>query len=414
MSGVPIQGQEVSKVHPMVREAAGQSSTVEIFLLLKYQPQRAILQKHEQAYAFRGDFLERRYHQLSADRFSLPAAVRAAGEELEGVVLDIRRAAHTEIADALRAGQGTLEAKLLGLGATRIIRYSVLNLIAATIPSGALNEVASDAGVGAVYPVGRDQLQISTSVPALGVPAFWTAGQTGAGQSVAVIDSGVDSTHPALLGKVISPKVFLDSGKFDSCFADDATSSSDLAGHGTHVAGIIASQGSTDWLSYQGVAKGVTAIYNLKAGYKSSCSGGSTLSHTDVMAAINYAVLSTPVKVINFSAGSAAAHSENDSLSKFFDSIADTYGISFAVSAGNSGSGATTVSAPSTGYNVISVASIDIQGTSATADDTISSFSSRGPTTGGLNKPDIAAPGSSSGGSAGIYSSVIGWIGANP
>ncbi|MFC5219811.1 S8 family peptidase [Streptomyces coerulescens] len=71
------------------------------------------------------------------------------------------------------------------------------------------------------------------------------AGITGTGVSVAVVDSGVDDTHPALAG-IVGPQ-------------QDMTGTAvkrDDTGHGTHCAGVIASQDAT----FRGIAPGATII----------------------------------------------------------------------------------------------------------------------------------------------------------
>jgi thermitase len=58
----------------------------------------------------------------------------------------------------------------------------------------------------------------------------WGTGSTGAGQTVAVVDTGIDAQHPDLLGQVV--------GGYD--FLDDDEDPNDVDGHGTQVAGTIA------------------------------------------------------------------------------------------------------------------------------------------------------------------------------
>jgi subtilisin family serine protease len=74
------------------------------------------------------------------------------------------------------------------------------------------------------------------------VTLAWGA-STGAGQTVAVVDTGVDRTHPDLAGKVF--------GGYD--FVDDDSDPADSDGHGTHVAGTIAATRDND-LGGAGVA----------------------------------------------------------------------------------------------------------------------------------------------------------------
>jgi hypothetical protein len=66
-----------------------------------------------------------------------------------------------------------------------------------------------------------------------------------------------------------------------------------------------------------------------------------------------------------------------------------TYGIFFAASAGNGGP----VSSPGSAYNTTQVGAMDDRNTVSTADDTVATFSSYGPTIAGRSKPDLTAPG---------------------
>jgi subtilisin family serine protease len=68
----------------------------------------------------------------------------------------------------------------------------------------------------------------------LNAPEAWARGARGAGTTVAVVDTGVDLSHPDLLSKLVAGQDFV-AGKTDC-----PTGPQDENGHGTHVAGIAA------------------------------------------------------------------------------------------------------------------------------------------------------------------------------
>ena len=65
-------------------------------------------------------------------------------------------------------------------------------------------------------------------------PPAWARGDTGSGAVVAVVDSGVDLTHPDLSGKLVQGADVTEA-EFQGCAGPQ-----DENGHGTHVAGIAA------------------------------------------------------------------------------------------------------------------------------------------------------------------------------
>lgn len=114
----------------------------------------------------------------------------------------------------------------------------------------------------AVLDLQEDQLlrpSLVESLVAIGAPAAWALGATGATQSIAIVDTGVDKAHPFLTGKVIAEACFstsiTDQSYFSLCPGGQPTATQSGAGlpcadsiagcdHGTHVAGIAAGRGT--------------------------------------------------------------------------------------------------------------------------------------------------------------------------
>ena len=119
------------------------------------------------------------------------------------------------------------------------------------------------AGDPAVVSIQEDQAvppALDTSVPLIGGAAAWAAGYAGAGQMIAILDTGVDSSHPFLAGKVVTQACFSNrgvDGAASLCPGDLGTltgvagageeCSASIYGcsHGTHVAGIAAGLNGT-------------------------------------------------------------------------------------------------------------------------------------------------------------------------
>lgn len=161
-----------------------------------------------------------------------------------------------------------------------------INSVALTAPRSLLELLAKDARVLAIRPQRRLKLNLYGSVEqinARGVELAETVGPaacakerpgvTGAGVTVAVIDSGIHAAHPGLLGRVLQGFNFegslpqREAGVFSVDESDayaEATGASalqDEVGHGTHCAGIIGGDGTgAAGLDLAGVAPGVQMI----------------------------------------------------------------------------------------------------------------------------------------------------------
>lgn len=193
---------------------------------------------------------------------------------------------------------------------------------------------------------------------------------------VAVIDTGIDTTHVDLDGgKVIAWKDFVSS----------KTTPYDDNGHGTHVSGIIAGEGDGNSL-YKGVAPGA-ALVGLKVLDKN---GSGSMSA--VTAAIDWAVTNKSlynIKVINLSLGTSTSSDGTDSTSVAVNNAVDN-GIVVCVAAGNSGPAEYTIGSPGAAAKCITVAAMADVGELGF---NLADFSSRGPTADGRMKPDISSPG---------------------
>ena len=63
-------------------------------------------------------------------------------------------------------------------------------------------------GVDRIWLDGKRELSLDVSVPRIGAPAAWQAGFDGTGVTVAVLDTGIDATHPDLAGKIVEARSF--------------------------------------------------------------------------------------------------------------------------------------------------------------------------------------------------------------
>jgi subtilisin family serine protease len=135
----------------------------------------------------------------------------------------------------------------------------------------AIATVADDTSTAGVDPMRVDQWGLDYAA----FPAVWDCG-TGAGVTVAVIDTGVMATHLDLLGRVVSGPSYLN----NTGVAVAGGGGTDEHGHGTHVAGTVAALAGNG-LGGRGAASDVS-IYAVRvmgptgSGYSSDVARGIT------------------------------------------------------------------------------------------------------------------------------------------
>lgn len=129
-----------------------------------------------------------------------------------------------------------------------------------TIPGGALEALSGNAAVKYISLDPQIRHKLDYTAAAVNASALWTAGWTGVGVGVAVVDSGINA----------SPNLSNIAYKQDFTGVTGPASGSDQFGHGQHVAGIIASNSSVTsdasgpvssyTRSFRGIAPGVNLI----------------------------------------------------------------------------------------------------------------------------------------------------------
>ncbi|MBD0844792.1 S8 family peptidase, partial [Streptomyces sp. TRM68416] len=221
-------------------------------------------------------------------------------------------------------------------------------------------------GIAHVWLDGVRKATLDTSVKQIGAPKAWSAGYDGKGVKIAVLDTGVDTTHPDLKNQVKASKNFT-----------TAPDASDKFGHGTHVASIAAGTGAKSGGKYKGVAPGATVL------------NGKVLDDngfgddSGILAGMEWAA-EQGADVINMSLGGGDTP-EIDPLEAGVNKLSAEKGVLFAIAAGNSGP--ESVGSPGTADAALTVGAVDDK-------DLLADFSSTGPRLGdGAIKPDVTAPG---------------------
>jgi serine protease AprX len=285
-----------------------------------------------------------------------------------------------------RAAAATADA-----GGSIVRRYHRVDGVVASIRPSQLSRITRQAGVTVVPDVAvtvQDAGDGTTRPPAAvfpdatGATALAALGDTGSGVTVAVLDTGIDP-RPDFAGRLIGGVDLTGGG---DPFEDDY-------GHGTFVAGLIAGDGSSSDGEYTGEATGADLVSIKVAG----ADGVTDLA--TVISGVEWAIDNAStygIKVLNLSLGFPPIMSTvSNPLDQEVESAWQA-GITVVASAGNAGPFNGTVLSPGDDPLIITVGALDDQGTADPGDDTMTDFSSVGPTNpDGWEKPDLVAAGRS-------------------
>ena len=179
--------------------------------------------------------------------------------------------------------------------------YQSIPFAAIEVTPEELNRLSRDPLVASIEINRVAKAQLVDSIPMIRADEAHRSGFSGAGQTVAVIDSGVDKTHPFLAGKVVAEACFSASGWCPGGAMDSTAPGSGMpypeapSMHGTHVAGIVAGADST--------STGVAPQAGLIAIRAESDFGFLT---SDILAALEYVFSRRndfPIAAVNMSIG---------------------------------------------------------------------------------------------------------------
>lgn len=307
-------------------------------------------------------------------RPTLPLIVQAAGgSAARGLAADLPGTSGSEVAlPAIQASAVTVDKEETSTF------FEALTASSAPARTAGTSGSALASGVERIWLDGPVRAMDDATNEAVGVPVAWDSGLTGEGQKIAVIDTGIDSTHPDFEGRIAETK---------SCVPDAGPE--DDHGHGTHVASTALGSGAASDGQYAGVAPDARLVVA-----KALAGNGGGLESWIIEC---MAWAAQHADVVNMSLGGLPTDG-TDPMSLALDEISDATGALFVVAAGNWGDqevyfGRTnheTPSTPSTADRALSVGNVMIDSRPFQLDPS----SSIGPRRGDhAFKPELTAPG---------------------
>jgi len=308
--------------------------------------------------------------------------------------------------------EAAAEALVAKLGGTVRLRLRIIDGFSATLPAGAAATLRRSSAILSVtanralkpqsstystaYDPGSDGYSMSMITQLTGARGWWSAGYTGKGVDVALIDSGVVPVQGLSdPNKIVNgPDLSLESQASN-------LRNLDTYGHGTFMAGLIAGRDSTPSAgappsTYLGMAPDAR-IVSLKV---ATADGGTDVSQ--VIAAIDWIVQHRTdnglnIRVINLSYGTNSLQDYGKDPLAYAVEQAWNQGIVVVAAAGNTGfqkgPHAPGLADPAFDPYAIAVAATDTMGTADLKDDVVAGYSANATGPGSKN-PDYAAPGS--------------------
>ncbi|MET0285017.1 MAG: S8 family serine peptidase [Polyangiales bacterium] len=242
-------------------------------------------------------------------------------------------------------------------GLTVTHRYGHVAAVAGTISRAALERLQDDPSIASIEVDEAGEGHLKEAVPAIGGDQVRSVyGLTGKGVRVAVLDTGIDVTHPDLSNAVVAQQCFTQRACPPNRTSNSASAQDDH-GHGSNVTGVIASDGVVAPRGFAPDAEIVAVKVNNQnnAGYESDWVAG-----LDWVFA-NLATLK--VKVVNMSLGTNLLHAVDGTCDARHQPMLravrnlNQAGVVVFAATGNSGS-ATQIGSPACNTGVIAVGAV--------------------------------------------------------
>ena len=171
------------------------------------------------------------------------------------------------VGSTLATAQTNLRSRMLDVGVAYARPIAELPLVVLELDQSQLDSLIASGQIAAVQEDRIERAYLADSAPLIGAPDVWAKDVRGAGQAVAILDTGVDRKHPFLVKRVVAEACFSSNspqfGATTVCPNGQTSETGPNAGrpcavpgceHGTHVAGIAAGNGSPAKVDFSGVA----------------------------------------------------------------------------------------------------------------------------------------------------------------
>ncbi len=347
----PVEPAFQGKIHPEVIDAAQKQARIQVIVYLTDQPAFEISRQeqaiHLPAVRQLSDQIQLLMQPFQVDNV-VPEPVeqqrRALRVEQEQLLEEMRRAIYASLEPRVQPQQDRavqfVENELNGTVHARVI---LVNALGVEIPSAALDRLSQHPDVGLITLDHEGQAELNISAQAIDATYIWSLGFDGdstppGDTDIAVVDSGIFMQHEAF--GLLNGKPNHRGPERNFRVGGLPTDIADTWGHGTAVAGIIASNHAT----YRGISHGIDKLISAKVMNENA--GPLKIK---VMEAIEWAVRGLPndfpqntelAEIVNFSEGFEEVRtrsSDYTELAKFFDAVVDDLWVPVTKSAGNGG-----------------------------------------------------------------------------